>query len=127
MGTVYSGVQHYFRILQFRYGGEEQGEMMIFLLHCYSTAAMPYMGARSGGGGSIVGVRFFLEIFFPLGFSFHYGGLFLHVVGLFSPCGAISRGPYLHVGAFVLLREEWGGGGDFWNCPSLNIPYLLFQ
>ena len=22
MGTVYSGVQHYFRILQFRYGGE---------------------------------------------------------------------------------------------------------
>ena len=23
MGTVYSGVQHYFRILQFRYGGEE--------------------------------------------------------------------------------------------------------
>ena len=48
---VYSGVQHYFRILQFRYGGEEQGEMMIFLLHCYSTAAMPYMGARSGEGG----------------------------------------------------------------------------
>ena len=39
MGTVYSDVQHYFRILQFRYGGEEKGEMMIFPLHCYSTAA----------------------------------------------------------------------------------------
>ena len=49
MGTMYSDVQHYFRILQFCYGGE--GEMMIFLLHCYSTAAMPYMGAQGGGGG----------------------------------------------------------------------------
>ena len=59
--------------------------MMIFPLHCYSTAAMPYMGAQ--GGGTIVGVRLFLEIFFQVGFSSHYGGLFLHVVGLFSPCG----------------------------------------
>ena len=50
MGTVYSDVQHYYRILQFRYGGEEWGEMMIFLLHCYSTAVMPYMGAQGGGG-----------------------------------------------------------------------------
>ena len=40
MGTMYSDVQHYL------YGGE--GEMMIFLLHCYSTAAMPYMGAQGG-------------------------------------------------------------------------------
>ena len=77
---------------------------------------MPYMGAQ--GGGAIVGVRFFLEIVFQVGFSSHYGGLYLYMVGLFAPCGAISRGPYLHVGAFVLLREEWGdgverGGGDF--------------
>ena len=64
--------------------------MMIFLLHCYSTAAMPYMGAREGG--TIVGVRLFLEIFFQVGFSSHYGGLFLHVVGLFYPCGGHKQG-----------------------------------
>ena len=93
MGTVYSGVQHYFRILQFRYGGEEWGEMMIFPLHCYSTAAMPYMGAQGGGGGgTIVGFRLFLEKIFQVGFSSHYGGLFLHVVGLFSPCGGHKQG-----------------------------------
>ena len=60
--------------------------MMIFLLHCYSTAVMPYMDAQ-GGGGAIVGVRFFLEIVFQVGFSSHYGGLYLYVVGLFAPCG----------------------------------------
>ena len=93
--------------------------MMIFLLHCYSTAAMPYMGAQGGGGGgggTIVGVRLFLEIFFQVGFSSHYGGLYLYVVGLFafcSFCGGHKQGPYLHVGAFVLLRKEWGGGGIF--------------
>ena len=113
--------------------------MMIFPLHCYSTAAMPYMGAQGGGGGGgIVGVRLFLEIFSKW--------VFLHIMGIFFSMwwaffllvGAISRGPYHHVGAFVLLREEWGGvsrggggcregGREFWKCPSLNIPYVLFQ
>ena len=128
MGTVYSGVQHYFRILQFRYGGEEYGEMMIFPLHCYSTAAMPYMGAQGWGNSRRSPLS---GNFFPSGFFFTLWGPFFHVVGLFLLVGAISRGPYLHVGAFVLFREEWGWvvsrGGDFWNCPSLNIPYVLFQ
>ena len=95
---------------------------MIFILHFYSTAAIPYMGAQGGGGNSrrspLSGK------FFPCGFLFTLWGLFLHVVGLF-PLGAISTGPFLHVGAFVLLRRGGGGGlavgGDFWNCPSLNI------
>ena len=112
----------------FLMGGKELGEMMIFHLHCYSTAAMPYMGAQ--GGGAIVGVRLFLEFFFQVGFSSHYRGLFSMWWAFFLLVGAISRGPYLHVGAFVLLEEKWGGGGgvgrgegvDFWNCPSLNIP-----
>ena len=79
--------------------------MMIFPLHCYST-----MGAQEGE--AIVGVRLFLKFFFHVGFSSHYGGLFSMLWwAFFLLVGAISRGPYLHVGAFVLLREEWGGGG----------------
>ena len=86
---------------------------------------MPYMGVQ-GGGGTIVGVRLFLEIFFHVGFSSHYGGFFSMWWAFFLFVGAIHRGPYLHVEAFVLLREEWGGWcregvGDFWKYPSLNI------
>ena len=125
MGIVYCDVQHYFRILQFRYGGEEYGEMMIFSLHCYSTAAMPYMGARWRGGGALVGVHLFLE-FFPCGF-------FFTLWGPFSPCG----GPFFSLwgpqaGSLIFM---WGlllslgrngrgvvvSGGGGWNCPSLNI------
>ena len=52
----------------FLMGGKELGEMMIFHLHCYSTAAMPYMGAQGGGGNSR---RSPLSgIFFPSGFFF---------------------------------------------------------
>ena len=97
--------------------------MMIFPLHCYSTASMPYMGAQEGGG-TIVVVRLFLEIFFQVGFSSHYGGLFLHVVGTFSPCGGHKRRPYLHVGVFVFLRDEWGGGGGVERGGILGIVLL---
>ena len=72
---------------------------------------MPYMGAQ---GGAIVGVCLFPEFFFHVGFSSHYGGFFSMWWAFFLLVGAISRGPYqayLHVEAFVLLREEWGGGG----------------
>ena len=83
--------------------------MMIFLLHCYSTAAMPYMGAEEGG--TIVGVRLFPKFFFHVGFSSHYGGFFSMWWAFLLLVGAISRASYLYVEAFVLLREEWGGGG----------------
>ena len=64
--------------------------MMIFPLHCYSTAAMPYMGAQGGGGNSR---RSPLSgNFFPSGFFFTLWGPFFHVVGLFSPCGGHKQG-----------------------------------
>ena len=48
--------------------------MMIFILHFYSTSAIPYMGVQ--GGGAIVGVRLSLENFFHVGFCSHYGVFF---------------------------------------------------
>ena len=47
--------------------------MMIFILHCYSTAAMPYMGAQGGGGDN--SRRSLLSgNFFPNGFFFTLWG-----------------------------------------------------
>ena len=84
--------------------------MIIFLLHCYSTAAMPYMGAE--GGGAIVGVRLFLEFFSHVGFSSQLW-VGIHVVGLFSPCG----GPIFMWGPLFSLGRNGGGvvsgGGGF--------------
>ena len=97
--------------------------MMIFLLHCYSTAAMPCMGAQ-GGGGAIVGVRLFLELYFHVGFSSHYGFFFSMWWAFFLLVGTISRGPYLHVEAFVLLREEWGGDGVGRGWEFLELPFF---
>ena len=52
--------------------------MMIFPLHCYSTAAMPYMGAQGGGDNSRRS---------PLSGNFFPSGFFFTLWGPFSPCG----------------------------------------
>ena len=58
---------------------------------------MPYMGAQGGG-----------EIFFQVGFSSHYEGLYLYVVGLFAPCGGHKQGALSSCGG---LCSPWGGMG----------------
>ena len=89
--------------------------IVIVLQQCHTWALR-------GGGGAIVGVRLFLEKFFHVGLSSHYGGLFLHVVGLFSPCGGNKQGALSSCGG---LCSPWGGmgggggvvsrGGGGWN------------
>ena len=59
----------------------------------------------------LVGVRLFLEIFFHVDFFHIMGAFFSMWWAFFLLVGATGRGLYLHVGAFVILREEWGGGG----------------
>ena len=63
--------------------------MMIFILHFYSTAAIPYMGVQGGGGNSrrspLSGK------FFPCGFLFTLWESFSPCGGPFPPCGSYKH------------------------------------
>ena len=89
--------------------------MMIFPLHCYSTAAMPYMGAQGGGDNSRCS---------PLSGYFFSKWVFLHIMGaffsmwwaFFLPCGGYKQGALSSCGGPLFSLGRNGGGGGVESC-----------
>ena len=94
-------LEYYIPLWEWGVGGDDDISLDI-------SAAKPYIGAQ-WGGGAIVGFRLSLEIFFYVCFCLHYGGLFLHVVDLFSLYGGHKQGFFFFM--WVPLFSLVGGGG----------------